>query len=106
MIDSTIRTFLKKRLRGMYVTSIEIERAQTVVRILVKTSRPGLIIGRGGEGSQKLTKDIQQVVSKMKLPAAGAGILSMPKMQVRVDIEVREVPSPESPFGDRCVHGC
>ena len=85
IIDSMIRRFLKKRLRGMYVTSVEIERAQNAIRILIKTSRPGLVIGRGGEGSTKLTKEIEKVVRKVK----GA-----PKMGVRLDIE--EVRSPES----------
>ncbi|MBI5644931.1 30S ribosomal protein S3, partial [Candidatus Kaiserbacteria bacterium] len=85
MIDAAIRRFLKKRLRGMYVTSLEIERSQNTIRVIVKTSRPGLVIGRGGEGSQKLTKEIEEIVRTVK----GA-----PKMRVRLDIE--EVRSPES----------
>ena len=55
MVDATIRRFLKKRLRGMYVTSVEIERNEKNVRVIIKTSRPGLVIGRGGEGSVKLS---------------------------------------------------
>jgi len=94
MIDTVIRRFLKKRLRGMYVTAVEIERAQTTIRILIKTSRPGLIIRRGGEGSQRLTREIEQVVAGMKFPAAGAGITAPGKLSVRIDIE--EVRSPES----------
>jgi small subunit ribosomal protein S3 len=85
MVDTTIRRFLKKRLRGCYVTSTEIERNQKAVRILIKTSRPGLVIGRGGEGSTKLVKEIEAVIRKVK----GA-----PRMAVRLDIE--EVRSPES----------
>ncbi len=85
MVDATIRRFLKKRLRGMYVTSTEIERNQNTIRVLVKTSRPGLVIGRGGEGSTKLAKEIEQKLYAVK----GA-----PKMKVRLDIE--EVRSPES----------
>ncbi|MEK7601683.1 MAG: 30S ribosomal protein S3 [Patescibacteria group bacterium] len=85
IVDACIRRFLKKRLRGSYVTSTEIERNQKAIRILIKTSRPGLVIGRGGEGSTKLTKEIEQVIRKVK----GA-----PKMAVRLDIE--EVRSPES----------
>jgi len=85
MIDTTIRRFLKKRLRGMYVTSTEIERSQNTIRVLVKTSRPGLVIGRGGEGSTKLAKEVEAVAGKVK----GA-----PKMKVKLDIE--EVRSPES----------
>ena len=85
MVDSAIRRFLKKRLRGMYVTSVEIERAQNAIRVLIKTSRPGLVIGRGGEGSQKLTKEIEALIRTVK----GAS-----KLSVKLDIE--EVRSPES----------
>lgn len=85
MVDATIRRFLKKRLRGMYVTSVEIERTQNTIRVLVKTSRPGLVIGRGGEGSTKLAKEIEAKLFVVK----GA-----PRMKVRLDIE--EVRSPES----------
>lgn len=93
MVDAAIRRFLKKRLRGNYVTSVEIERSQNAIRILIKTSRPGLIIGRGGEGSVKLTKEIEEVIRTVR-PSAGNGASSSGKMQVRLDIE--EVRSPES----------
>lgn len=85
MIDAAIRRFLKKRLRGNFVTSVELERSQNSIRVLIKTSRPGLVIGRGGEGSTKLTKEIEEIVRTVK----GA-----PKMSIRLDIE--EVRSPES----------
>lgn len=85
MIDSAIRRFLKKRLRGHYVTSIEIGRSEKAIRVLIKTSRPGLVIGRGGEGVSKLTKEIEEVVRAIK------GVEMRP---VRLDVE--EVRSPES----------
>ena len=85
MIDAAIRRFLKKRLRGMYITSVEIERTRQAIRILLKTSRPGLVIGRGGEGSQKLQKEITAIMRTVK----GA-----PQLPVKLDIE--EVRSPES----------
>ena len=84
-IDTMVRVYLKKRLRGMYATAVEIERGQKTLRILIKTSRPGLVIGRGGEGSVKLTKEIEKVIR-------GLGIKEVPK--VKLDIE--EVRSPES----------
>ncbi len=84
-IDTMVRQYLKKRMRGFYVTSIEIERGQKVLRILIKTSRPGMVIGRGGEGSVKLAKDIEKVIREL-------GIKEVPA--VKIDIE--EVRSPES----------
>lgn len=85
MADSAIRRFLRKRLRGHYVTSVEIERSAKHIRVLIRTSRPGLVIGRGGEGSTKLTKEIEEIVRAV--PGA-------PRGAVRLDIE--EVRSPES----------
>ncbi len=84
-VDATIRRFLKKRLRGNYVTAVEIERNEKHIRVLIKTSRPGLVIGRGGEGSQKLVKEVEAVIRKVK----GTG-----PRAVKVDIE--EVRSAES----------
>jgi len=84
-IDTAIRVFLKKRLRGLYVTSVEIERGEKQIRILIKTSRPGLVIGRGGEGSVQITKEIEKLLNKLRLEEVP---------QVRIDIE--EVRSPES----------
>src|SRR3989344_4368114 len=83
--ESAIRRFLKKRLRGSYVTSVEIERNEKAVRIIIKTSRPGLVIGRGGEGSTKLSKEIEAVMRTV--PHAE-------RKAVRLDIE--EVRSPEA----------
>lgn len=94
MIDASIRRFLKKRLRGSYVTSVEIERNQKHIRVLIRTSRPGLVIGRGGEGSMKLTKEIEEIVRKIKIAPGKIRNMTPGKLSVRLDIE--EVRSPES----------
>ena len=75
-----------KRLRGFYVSLIEIERNSGILRIIIKTSRPGMIIGRSGEGSQKLKSDLLKMINKIRF------IGSTP--EVKLDIE--EVRSPES----------
>jgi len=65
--DVLIREYLEKKLRGMYVSGIEIERNQKTTRFIIKTSRPGLIIGRSGEGAVKLKEDILKKMDKLKL---------------------------------------
>ena len=62
--DETIRRFLEKRLRGSYVSNIEIERSANELRVMVSTARPGLVIGRSGENATKLRKDLSDVVRK------------------------------------------
>lgn len=66
--DVLLREFLVKKLRGMYVSSIEIERNQKTTRFIIKTSRPGLIIGRNGEGATKLKESILKKMDSLKLP--------------------------------------
>ena len=83
--DILIRKFLDKRLRGSYIAGIEIERNAKTFRILIKTARPGMVIGRAGEGSVKLKNDILKEAARKKL--------SIPA-DFKLDIE--EVRSPES----------
>ncbi|MFZ2831707.1 MAG: 30S ribosomal protein S3 [Minisyncoccia bacterium] len=82
--DVLIRKFLDKRLRGSYIAGIEIERNAKTFRILIKTARPGMVIGRAGEGSVKLKNDILKEAFRLKL--------DIPK-DFKLDIE--EVRSPE-----------
>jgi small subunit ribosomal protein S3 len=82
--DILLREYLLKELRGMYVGGMEIERNEKTLRIVIKTSRPGLIIGRSGEGSTKLRAKITSFLLKRKLPTP----------EIKLDIE--EIRSPES----------
>ncbi|MFA7285829.1 MAG: 30S ribosomal protein S3 [Candidatus Paceibacterota bacterium] len=66
--DVLLREYLEKKLRGMYVSGIEIERNQKTTRFIIKTSRPGILIGRNGEGATKLKEDILKKMDKLKLP--------------------------------------
>ena len=83
--DILLREFLEKKMRGLYIASIEMERNQKSFRIIIKTSRPGIIIGRSGEGAVKLRQDIVKFMTKNKLAIPA---------DFKLDIE--EIKSPES----------
>lgn len=61
--DTMVREYLEKTLRGNYIADVEFERNQKSTRIMIATSRPGMLIGRSGEGATKLKSN---VVSFMK----------------------------------------
>jgi len=84
--DIKIREYLAKRLRGFFVSSVEIERGTKTLRIIIKTSRPGMIIGRSGEGAVKLKEDLAKLVLKTGKPIT--------HQELKLDIE--EIRSPES----------
>ena len=84
--DVLVRKYLEKRLKGFFVADVEIERSEKAFRIIISTSRPGMIIGRQGDGSQKLREDLKKLLEKKKLLS--------PKIELKLDI--KEVKSPES----------
>lgn len=62
--DVQLRDFLATRLKGMLVDGIEIERTNATLNIIIRTARPGLIIGRGGEGITKLQAEVATFLAK------------------------------------------
>lgn len=58
--DVEIRDFLRKKLKEGGVAKIEIERSSGKLTVIVYTSRPGVVIGRGGGGIEELKKQIKQ----------------------------------------------
>jgi small subunit ribosomal protein S3 len=83
--DLTIRRFLAKSLRRSYISRVEIERSRTAVRVLIFTSRPGMVIGRGGDGAQKLRSGLDKTLKK-------GGI----SLDQDLKIDIIEVSQPES----------
>lgn len=83
--DVMLREYLSKRLRKFYIDSIDMERGENLYRIVIKTSRPGMVIGRNGEEQANLKKDIEKQIRKLGV--------EIPK-ELRVDIE--EVKDPET----------
>lgn len=84
--DLLIRQFLTKELRSFYLADVHIERNQKSLRIIIKTSRPGMIIGRSGDGAVKLREKILKLLKKNEITLAG--------QELKLDIE--EVRNPES----------
>jgi len=56
--DLTLKRDLKKRFMGAGVSHIDIERAANRLKIIIYTSRPGIIIGRKGSEIEKLKEDL------------------------------------------------
>lgn len=83
--DVLLREWLEKKMRGQYVGDIEIERGENYLRIIIKTSRPGVVIGRNGEGAVKLKNDIIAFMRKIDADT-----------KVELKVEIEEIKSPES----------
>jgi small subunit ribosomal protein S3 len=58
--DMKLKNELKDKLKSAGVSSIEIERPGNKLRIIIRTARPGIIIGRKGAEIDKLKADLQK----------------------------------------------
>ena len=62
--DDSIRKFVKKKLYIAGISSIKIERVANKVKVTVLTSKPGMVIGRGGSGVEELRVDLEKLTGK------------------------------------------
>jgi small subunit ribosomal protein S3 len=61
--DFRVRRFLEKRLTGASVSRIQIERpGGNNLKVIVHSARPGVIIGKKGEGLEGLRAEISKIV--------------------------------------------
>ncbi|TSC91587.1 MAG: small subunit ribosomal protein S3 [Parcubacteria group bacterium Licking1014_17] len=78
--DCKIRDYLNAKLKNLGVDRVDIERSPDQLSIIIYTSRPGLIIGKGGTGVEYLKKDLVKMIKR--------------KTAVRVDVQ--EFKNPET----------
>ncbi len=62
--DEEIRTYLATRLKRAGLSRVIIERTPKRVILTLHTSRPGVVIGRGGTEVEKLREEIKQLTNK------------------------------------------
>ena len=62
--DYKIRQYLKKALYSAGVPTIEIERDSAKVRIYIHCSRPGVVIGKGGQEIERIRLEVEKLIGK------------------------------------------
>ncbi|ACY47745.1 30S ribosomal protein S3 [Rhodothermus marinus] len=62
--DEEIRRYLQARLKRAGLSRVVIERTPKRVILTLHTSRPGVVIGRGGQEVEKLREELQKLTGK------------------------------------------
>jgi small subunit ribosomal protein S3 len=62
--DIKIREYLDKKLKGSSVANIVIERNNKRTNVIINTSKPGVVIGRGGEEIEKHKKALTKLTGE------------------------------------------
>lgn len=83
--DVKLREFLLQKLKSAGIVQVVIERSIKKIKIWLYVSRPGVVIGRGGAGIEKLKQDVQKLL----------GIKPNDPNAIKLDLPVEEVKSPD-----------
>jgi len=62
--DHKLREYLATRLRNGGLSNVVIERTPKRILLTLNTSRPGVIIGKGGEQIELLREELKKITSK------------------------------------------
>lgn len=89
--DFLIKDFLRDILVEASVSNIEIEHSANKLNIIIESARPGIIIGRGGEGVETLKKMIVKKMSDKVFSTAKVGEANA-KREIKIDI--KEIKNP------------
>ncbi len=93
--DTKLREYLQARLRNGGLSSVIIERTPKRILLTLRTSRPGVIIGKGGEQIELLREELKKItnkevqinVSEIKRPELDASLVAQniaQQLQARV----------------------
>ncbi|KKQ46043.1 MAG: 30S ribosomal protein S3 [Candidatus Moranbacteria bacterium GW2011_GWC2_37_8] len=58
--DVQVREFVMKKWKSAAIADVEIERSSNILKLIIKTSRPGVLIGRGGTGIGDMSAAIKK----------------------------------------------
>lgn len=87
--DLALRSFLEARLKDAGLAEIYIDRLPGRLTCTVEVLRPGFVIGRGGEGIEKLHNKLQNIIMRVRKKYGAA----QPE-KGEVKLEVREIRNP------------
>ena len=107
--DIKIRSFLAKELKEAAVASIVIERNDKRCDVTIKSAKPGVIIGKGGEDIEKLRNKLKKLVGEdiylsiveVKNPDLNAQIVAQ---NIALQIEAR-APFSSKTCNQKCYEG-
>ncbi|MFC1662777.1 30S ribosomal protein S3 [Patescibacteria group bacterium] len=79
--DVQLRKYIKVKLKDAGVADVEIERSANTITVTIFTSKPGIVIGRGGQGAEELKSELKKIM--------------MGKVKLNLRLNIQEVDKPD-----------
>lgn len=86
--DIVLRGYINQRLPNAGISRVDIDRTSKKLTVTINTSRPGIVIGKGGKDVDKLREEIKQLSTKVD-PKTGK------KLKIETQVNVSEIKRPE-----------
>ena len=86
--DIMLRRYVNQRLPNAGISRVDIERTSKKLTVTINTSRPGIVIGKGGKDVDKLREEIKQLSTTVN-PETGE------KYTMDTQVNVSEIKRPE-----------
>ena len=83
-----LRRYVNQRLPNAGISSVDIDRTSKKLTVTINTSRPGIVIGKGGKDVDKLREEIKQLSTKVN-PETGK------QYTLDTQVNVSEIKRPE-----------
>lgn len=64
--DYKIRQYIEKNLANASIADIKIERKADQIDLSIHTARPGVVVGKGGQGIEKIRTDLQALLKNQR----------------------------------------
>jgi len=76
--DVELRDYIMQKLKGAAIEQVIIERSPNMIELTIYTARPGIVIGRGGQGIEELKNNLIKKIKK------------------KVHLEIQEIRNPDA----------
>lgn len=76
--DESIRVFVKKKLANASIASTEIERKGESVKVILSTSKPGILVGKAGANIKSIKEQLKNLLGK------------------EVEVDINEIAAPDT----------
>ncbi|WP_287128278.1 30S ribosomal protein S3 [Candidatus Cyanaurora vandensis] len=65
--DTKIRAYITKQLASAGLAGIQLDRKAEQVEVTIRTARPGVVVGRGGAGIEKLRGELEKLLGRKQI---------------------------------------
>jgi small subunit ribosomal protein S3 len=89
--DITVRNLIMKKWRNAAIADVEVERSTNMIKLIVKTSRPGVLIGRGGSGINDMQKFVKSRFFKDKKLDLKVEVQEIKKMEENASVIAQNI---------------